>query len=418
MTVNHKSSQPDSVYVIHRMDEFGEVNIVGGFVVLFDAESMRIHKVMLQYAKAHRGTLSPLHSDAIDTMTFESDGRHFPGFIDDCLPDDWGERIIAATLAKSHVNWQDILNHSWAHATIGAIKISPATAESVKWDDSLDIGDIHAIYDQVWDGRLSDLSTNNAALKMVLHGGSRAGGARPKLLVKERSKSDPTRTTHWIVKFNRSTDTFNYARMEMACLELCRSAGLLVPAVEIMQLASGREGLKVERFDVTSLGGRFRMATMNSLLKDPYTQDDPQYSSYEDLVKIIKAHSYMSYEDTCALFKQMLINSIVRNTDDHLRNFSMFNDGVGWRLTPVYDIVPNEDKSLEHAIACQRHQYLPPLSAALDVAISSFGLKPVDAESAVNEVRKAASEWPLILERVGLNERDADFALSLMTGRL
>jgi hypothetical protein len=78
-------------------------------------------------------------------------------------------------------------------------------------------------------------------LTMLARSGSQAGGARPKLIVSEKRAKG---SRFWLVKFNRFADPFNYARLEWACLELCRLAGLPVPAAECMTLPSGRTALK------------------------------------------------------------------------------------------------------------------------------------------------------------------------------
>ncbi|APR68583.1 hypothetical protein CN03_17545 [Thalassolituus oleivorans] len=170
---------------------------------------------------------------------------------------------------------------------------------------------------------------------------------------------------NWLVKFNRSTDRFNYAPMEWACLELCRRAGLPVPRAEFITLPSGRMGLKVERFDVSATGGRYHLLTFNSLLKNEHDQDDSLTASYEDLVKMIRLYSDSPKADLRTLFGQVIINMAVRNTDDHLRNFSFISDGLGWRLSPVYDVVPNKDMATEHQLSCLRSHYLPSLTDAL-----------------------------------------------------
>ena len=45
--------------------------------------------------------------------------------------------------------------------------------------------------------------------------------------------------------------------------------------------------------------------------------------------------------DVDLLFKQMVVNVCLFNTDDHLQNFSMVHGKAGWRLSPAYDLVPN-----------------------------------------------------------------------------
>jgi hypothetical protein len=43
----------------------------------------------------------PLQQDVFNTLT---DGKNFPGFIDDFLPDDWGRKIVARKLKRRFID--------------------------------------------------------------------------------------------------------------------------------------------------------------------------------------------------------------------------------------------------------------------------------------------------------------------------
>jgi serine/threonine-protein kinase HipA len=174
-------------------------------------------------------------------------------------------------------------------------------------------------------------------------------------------------------------------------------------------------GLKVERFDVSATGGRYHLLTFNSLLKNEHDQDDSLTASYEDLVKMIRLYSDSPKADLQTLFGQMLINMAVRNTDDHLRNFSFISDGLGWRLSPVYDVVPNEDMATEHQLSCLRSHYLPSLTDALMAGKRCFGLGPSDTNAVIENVCGAIQEWPAIVKEAGMNENDQAFALKVVS---
>jgi len=46
------------------------------------------------------------------------------------------------------------------------------------------------------------------------------------------------------------------------------------------------------------------------------------------------------------LFRRMLFNCFVHNTDDHLRNHGFLRDGARWRLSPGFDLVPDRRERL------------------------------------------------------------------------
>jgi serine/threonine-protein kinase HipA len=397
-------------FLLKRMNPTGQVYDAGTMTLVIGTGE-RIEQVQFNYMpEAER--LDPRHLPNEHELTFGSDGRAIPGFIDDCLPDDWGKKIIGAHIHKPFPHICEVIENSGINSTLGAIKIirphEPLREDS--WDTGGDIDLIPTLPDQVWDGNLDELRNRDDALTMLIRGGSQAGGARPKLIVSEK-RAEGSR--FWLVKFNRSSDPFNYARLEWACLELCRHAGLPVPAAEYMTLPSGRMALKVERFDVTPSGGRYHMLTFNSLLKNKHDQDDALFASYEALTDIIRHYSYQPKADLETLFGQMLINMAVRNTDDHLRNFSLIHDQTGWKLSPIYDVVPSENLDTKHQLSCLYSQYLPSFKDAEKAGIRCFGLSPAEAQRIVESIKLALQEWPSIIARSGMNENDREFALTV-----
>lgn len=64
------------------------------------------------------------------------------------------------------------------------------------------------------------------------------------------------------------------------------------------------------------------------------------YSRMADIIKKISVHPERDLKN---LYKQMIVNVILCNCDDHLKNFSMIYDPAnnGFCLTPAYDVVPN-----------------------------------------------------------------------------
>jgi len=395
-------------FLLKRMNPAGHVSDAGAMTLTIGAGE-RIEQVQFNYMpEAER--LDPRHLPNEHELTFGSDGRAMPGFIDDCLPDDWGKKIIGTHIHKPFPHVCDVIENSGIHSTLGAIKIvrpHEPIREDV-WDTGVDIDLIPTIPDQVWDGDQNELCNREDALTLLARGGSQAGGARPKLIISEKRTAG---SRFWLIKFNRSKDPFNYARMEWACLELCRRAELPVPAAECMTLPSGRQALKVERFDITPSGGRYHLLTLNALLKNEHDQDDALYASYESLANIIQRYSQQSKTDLENLFGQMLINMAIRNTDDHLRNFSLIRDQVGWRLSPIYDVVPSEKLDTRHQLSCLYSNYLPSLEESEAAARRCFGLSTADARRVIENVKSALKEWPSIIDQSGMNEDDREFAL-------
>jgi serine/threonine-protein kinase HipA len=167
-----------------------------------------------------------------------------------------------------------------------------------------------------------------------ISGGSSAGGARPKVLA--RSGEDL-----YLVKFPSINDPAPevMAHLEFFGMSCAKQAGIPVPDFFLIKTSSPRTALAVKRFDTVNAGGRLHFLSFQSLVGVEEQLGLP-YSRMADIIKKISADPE---SDLGNLYKQMIVNVLICNGDDHLKNFSMiYNPAAGgFRLTPAYDVVPN-----------------------------------------------------------------------------
>ena len=72
---------------------------------------------------------------------------------------------------------------------------------------------------------------------------------------------------------------------------------------------------------------------------------------YKDILDVVRKFSAEPAIDSERLFRQMVFNAVIGNTDDHLKNFWMiYGAGEGWRLSPAFDLVPDIGRRDEHVI--------------------------------------------------------------------
>lgn len=108
----------------------GQVVKVGA-LALAQMPNGRIQDIQFKYDQDYLQNslaipLDPLHSPLVsDRQDYETAGRQLPGFIDDCLPDDWGRRIQAARLGIRHVDTLTLMTHL-SGAAMGDVKILSA----------------------------------------------------------------------------------------------------------------------------------------------------------------------------------------------------------------------------------------------------------------------------------------------------
>ncbi len=63
--------------------------------------------------------------------------------------------------------------------------------------------------------------------------------------------------------------------------------------------------------------------------------------SYLEIVDALRQHGAAPKADMEALWRRMVFNILISNTDDHLRNHGFLYAGQeGWRLSPAYDLNP------------------------------------------------------------------------------
>jgi serine/threonine-protein kinase HipA len=232
----------------------------------------------------------------------------------------------------------------------------------------------------------------DSELTLLFAAGSSPGGARPKAVV-----YDDAQDGHYLAKFPSVKDREDVVRIEAATMILAEQAGLVVPATRIVE-CEGKSILLVERFDVISGGGRRHMLSFQTLLK----AEGFYQLRYEDLLGIVRKYSDDPQDDSVRLYRQMVFNAVVGNTDDHLKNFWMiYERGHGWRLSPAFDLIPDVGRRGEHVLFFDLGAYFPG-RRKLEQLGRKWGIhKP---EEVVAQVFDAMARWKEVFAGTGVPE--------------
>ena len=161
----------------------------------------------------------------------------------------------------------------------------------------------------------------------VLTHGSAVGGARPKALLKDG-------TRELIAKFSVSTDVFPWMQAEAIGMELARRCGVTTAVTKLVK-AAGRDVLLVERFDRPGDGTRRSLLSALTLLG--LHEMAARHGTYTELAEIIRLRFVDPTDTRSKLFRRIVVNIILGNTDDHPRNHAAFWDGANLELTPALD---------------------------------------------------------------------------------
>ncbi|RKZ92642.1 MAG: HipA domain-containing protein [Candidatus Parabeggiatoa sp. nov. 1] len=67
---------------------------------------------------------------------------------------------------------------------------------------------------------------------------------------------------------------------------------------------------------------------------------EARYASYQKLAELIRHQFDKPLNSLHEIYKRIVFNILLGNTDDHARNPAAFWDGIALSLTPAYDICP------------------------------------------------------------------------------
>lgn len=233
-------------------------------------------------------------------------------------------------------------------------------------------------------------------LRLLLAPGSSLGGARPKASV-----LDPAGQLS-IAKFPSPTDEWSAVRWESVALSLAQQAGIQVPPWTLESIAD-KPVLLLKRFD-RAPGARIPFLSAMSMLG----ARDRETRCYLELVDALRRWGAAPRKDMHALFRRMVFNILISNTDDHLRNHGfLFPTVAGWQLAPAYDLnpMPLDVKPRVLATEIDFGDATASLSLAFSVA-DYFELTRDEAQAVATDVKAAVSHWRETAEKAGISARE------------
>jgi serine/threonine-protein kinase HipA len=332
------------------------------------------------------------------------DKNLFGLFADSC-PDRWGRLLMQrreAIAARKEgrkpqkLNESDYLLGVYDAARMGALRFSLAEGGQFESSDE-------ALATPPWVS-LRKLESASIAfendesgleekwLKQLLAPGSSLGGARPKATVQDVDGS------LWIAKFPSKHDDHNSGAWEMTAHELARLCGLNVPEACLESFSSNGDTFIVKRFDRVG-EQRIHFSSAMTLLGQI---DGSTGSSYLDIVDFIKMNGSTPRNDLVELWKRIVFNMAITNSEDHLRNHGFILTDTGWKLSPLYDVNPvpygdalslnvsEDDNSID-------------IELALETAVF-YDIAPSDAEAMAHEILSIVRDnWERVAKENGLS---------------
>ncbi|ANJ54662.1 toxin HipA [Pseudomonas silesiensis] len=382
--------------------------------------------------------ISPIHMPlaANQTYAFPSLNREtykgLPATLADSLPDDFGNALIDAWLAKegrdksTFTPVERILYQG--SRGMGGLEYRPALDGSAKASESIQIEALVELASEVLSQRESladrlakhDPNVDDAALQRLIQVGTSAGGARAKAVIAMNAAGEirsgqvkaPKGFTYWLLKFDvaKNTDVLadsqGFGRVEYAYSLMAKEAGITMNPCELLQ-EGGRAHFLTKRFDRTDDGDKIHMATLCALDHADYKQ--PGGYSYEEAFSVMRVLG-LSRQDAVEYYRRMVFNVVGRNQDDHTKNTSFLMDSQGtWTLSPAYDVSWSYQpgsfwvETHQMTVNGKRDKF-----EIADLEAVAKQVRGMDASTIIKEVCAAVKRWREIAESVGVAPRLID----------
>jgi serine/threonine-protein kinase HipA len=243
-----------------------------------------------------------------------------------------------------------------------------------------------------------DETDTDEDLQLLFAPGSSLGGARPKASVREKDGKLA------IAKFPRKDDEISTVVWEAVALALAHKAGIPVPDAHV-EAVGKKPVLLLRRFD---RDGKRRIPFLSAM--SMLGAKDRETHSYLEIADALRQNGAAPKADIAALWRRIVFNVLISNTDDHLRNHGFLYEGRdGWRLSPAYDLnpVPTDIKPRILTTAINEDDGTASLALAMDVA-KYFELDTAKAREIAKQVGKGVSKWRVEAAHHGIAKTEID----------
>ena len=349
-----------------------------------------------------------------------------PGFLADCLPDQWGRRLMSRAFNELDLKPTPMRMLAWVgRRGLGALAFEPAFDEEhsrSSWEPATPLlltrqaqavlreeppaafdllqkaGTAGGAFPKATVALLPDgtlLLGGDVAAASAQHPGSRLG------LLKLDCEDDPTA---------RPTD----GRMEHATMTMARAAGIRTARTQLLPDSTGtrpRQHLFVERFDCEpTVPRRYHLLTLAGAL---HTFN----LTYQNLL-VTTRQLTQDHREVLEATRRMIFNVRAGNADDHGKNHSFLYDDAAkrWTLSPAYDLTLNFSDGRDYQGLFPSSFGNSPRLASLAGTAADAGVSRSEFSGLDAEVSAALARWPEFAADAGLPAAQRDHALSVHQG--
>jgi serine/threonine-protein kinase HipA len=334
--------------------------------------------------------------------------KRLPAMFADSLPDEFGNNLINAWMARQGVSTDrvtplDRLAYLGKRA-MGALEFRPtrgprATSTAINMKQLVEAARL-AVHGEIKSDDLAE-----AALKQITQVGTSAGGARAKATVAWNPSTDELMAgqfdvapgfEHWLLKFDglgkdKELGTpSGYGRIEFAYYLMAREAKIDMHPARLLE-ENGRAHFMTKRFDRDG-DSRIHLQSLCAMAhldyKQKATHDYNQFfQTIEDL--------HLGPEALEEGFRRVAFNVMAKNCDDHTKNLSfLLTQESGWKLSPAYDMTfaynPDGEWTFQHLMSVNG-KFKDISRDDLEIVADRFGVG--SARSILKDVKVAVAAW-------------------------
>ena len=333
------------------------------------------------------------------------DGPRAVGAVDDARPDRWGEKVIRFVDRPARLSLMEYL-YLAGDDRFGALGVSTSPTHYIPREGGPlpRLGQVQQLSEVVAKIEAAEpISTLEA--RLMAGGGSPLGGAKPKALIDIDG-------TPWIIKFFNN-EPVDAPLIEHAAMTLAQRAGITVAQTRVIRLADAH-AIAIRRFD-RSPGGRIHSLSAGTAIRAATPSGAEPELGYPELARLLRrvgiTQDGVYQRDARELFRRMVFNILIDNTDDHEKNHALLVvnplANARLKLAPAYDVLPTNSGQGAQEFICGDDGGDSTLANAMSQC-AAFGLAPTEAAAEVAAVIAVVNDWRAHFADAGVTAGDIE----------
>ncbi|MBT9492389.1 MAG: type II toxin-antitoxin system HipA family toxin [Paucibacter sp.] len=325
------------------------------------------------------------------------------GAVDDARPDRWGEKVIRFIDKPKRLSLMELLYYA-GDDRFGALGVSTSPTDYLprKGGPLPRLTQAQELSEVVAKIEAGDALTTLEA-KILEGGGSPLGGAKPKALIEIDGEQ-------WVIKFFNN-EYIDAPLIEHVTMTLAAQADINVAQTQVIHLTAAN-AVAIRRFDRVD-GRRIHSISAGTAIRAATPAGSEPEIGYPQLARILRrigvSQGDARLADAQELFRRMVFNILVDNTNDHEKNHALLvvdpaaNGRL--RLAPAYDVLPTNSGLGFQEFICGADGPSSTLANAMSQC-DAFGLQPAQAAAQIVQVIKVVNTWRAHFESHGVSKSD------------